>query len=88
MTKQFQHIHYHNQYTVTIVLCIGPLEAFQKFYTLSRSEKINWPLFVNIYPLLIYANIYNMIVGFSISFGLLLLQYYSLTITTNVSSFI
>ena len=44
--------------------------------------------FVNIYPLLIYANIYNMIVGFGISFVLLLLQYYSLTITTNVSSFI
>ena len=40
--------------------------------------------FVN-YPLFIYANIYNMIVGFSISFVLLLLQYYSLTITTNVS---
>ena len=42
--------------------------------------------FVNIYPLLMYAKIYNMIVGFSISFVLLLLQYYKLTITTNVSS--
>ena len=86
MTKQFQHIHYHDQYTVIIVLCIvGPLRPSKNS---KRFELFRMFSLFNIYPLLIYANIYNMIVGFSILFVLLLLQYYSLTITTNVSSFI
>ena len=67
MTKQFQYIHYHNQYTVTIVLCVvGPLRPSK------NSIRNRWKLetLCKIYPLLIYANIYNMIVGFSISFVL------------------
>ena len=87
MTKQFQqHIHYNNHHTVTIVLCIvGPLRPSKNSNNVQLDKYV---LFFNICPLLIYVNINNMIVGFSISFILLMLQYYSLTITTNVSSFI
>ena len=83
----YSYIVYHNQYTITIVLCIvGPLRPSKNSKHFLR---IVWfTYFLNIYPLVIYADIHNMIVGFSILFVFLLLQYYSLTITTKVSSFI
>ena len=60
--------------TYTYTVYVGPLRpSFQKFYWLFHGFK---RLFDKICPLLLYANIHNMIVGFSFSFSTSPLQCY------------